>query len=70
MRLPKQIKRRLKKLDEEIRQLCKYVRQCRNPDDLAYWNYRIDKLREGRFLMEVIGHGLVAMSKSKKRRRK
>ena len=69
-RLPKLIKRRLEKLDEEIKLFRKYARQCRNPDNLKYWNHRIDKLQEKKFLMEVIGHGLVAMSKSRKRRRK
>jgi len=37
-RLPKLIKRRLEKLDEEIKLFRKYARQCRNPDNLEYWN--------------------------------
>jgi len=69
MKLPRPVKKKLEELDKKIKLYAEYARQCDNPDDLAYWNTRIDKLRENRFLMKVIGYGLVAMSREQRRRK-
>jgi len=68
MKLPKSVKKKLEELDKKIKLYAEYARQCDNPDDLDYWNAQIDKLRENRFLIKVIGYGLVAMSRERRRK--
>ena len=70
MKLPKLVQQRIERLDKEIERVWDYMEQCGDLEDRHYWNCKLDRLRRARFLMQVFGHGLVAMSKGRKRRRK
>ena len=66
-KFPAPVQSMIEKIDRRIEKVHQYLEEC-DIEDVEYWDEKLDRLYQGRFWMQVIGHGLAAMNEKRRGR--